>query len=145
MQNSQRMKMRINHSKKRILAIDDEVNFLLVYASVLRNFYAVQGVQNNDLAFNLLRKRHFTLIISDVKRPGGNGIELLQHLIDHPALLPRKIFFCSGWMRKSLQDVKRVMEQPNDLLVGMMSKPFKVHQLRRNIVKMLNGVPAYDI
>jgi len=139
------MKMRINHSKKRILAIDDEENFLLFYTLVLRNFYAVQGVQNNDPALSLLRKRHFTLIISDIKRPGGDGIQLLQHLIDHPAMLPRKILFCSAWAWKSVEDVKRIINQPNDLLVGMMSKPFKAFQLRRNIIKMLNGVPPYDI
>ncbi|NIS69568.1 MAG: response regulator [Proteobacteria bacterium] len=137
--------MNIHPPKKRILAIDDEVNFLWFYRFVLRNFYAIQGVQNNALAFNLLRKRHFSLIISDVKRPGGDGLELLQHVLDHPEVFPRKILFCSGWMYKSVGDVRRVLRRPHDLLVGMMSKPFKAQQLRRNIIKMLNGVSPCDV
>ena len=137
--------MTIYLPKKRILAIDDEVNFLFFYRLVLRNFYAVQGVQNNALAFNLLRKRHFALVISDVKRPGGDGIELLRHVMDHPEVFPRKILFCSGWMYRSVEDVRIVLRGPHDLLVGMMSKPFKSGQLRRNIIKMLNGVAPCDI
>lgn len=130
---------------KAIMAIDDEKDFLYFYRKVLANFYHVWTVENNELAINLLRKNHFHLIISDIKRPGGDGIDLLQFLIDHPELLPRKILFCSAWGVKSPEDVKGVMEQPNDLLVGMMRKPFKASQLRESIIKMLNGVPAYDI
>jgi len=137
--------MSIHFPKKRILTIDDEVDSLLFYRFALRDFYAVQGVQNNAQALNLLRKRHFSLIISDVKRAGGDGIELLLHVMDHPEVFPRKILFCSVWMYRSVGDLKQVLRRPHDLLVGMMSKPFKAHQLRRNIIKMLNGVAPCDI
>ena len=131
--------------RNKILAIDDEKNMRLCYHSILRDFYDVRTARNNETAMGLLQESHFQLIISDIARPGGSGIELLQYLIDHPALLPRKILFISGFMRESLKDVKRVLEKPNDLLVGTMSKPFERYQLRRNIIKMLNGIRPCDI
>jgi DNA-binding NtrC family response regulator len=131
--------------KNKILTIDDEKNMRRFYKFILRDFYDVRTARNNETAMDLLQKSQFQLIISDMARPGGGGIELLQHLIDHPALLPRKILFCSGWLWGSLEDVQRVLRHHSDLLVGMMSKPFEMYQLRRNIIKMLNGIPPFDI
>ena len=133
------------HLPKKILAIDDERAMRHYYIYLLKDFYEVMAVPTNELAIDLLRKGHFDIIISDMYRPGGGGIDLLQFLIDNPEM-PRKVLFVSGYMWDSMNEVQTVLAYArNDLLVGMMSKPFHVDKLRQNIVKMLNGIAPCDV
>ncbi len=76
----------------RILIVDDDVEILDFYQAALRkNDYRIETAQDGKEAAELLRKRQFDLIVSDVSMPGMDGIQLLRAIreidLDIPVVL----------------------------------------------------------
>lgn len=75
-----------------VLIVDDEVPLLRAYASVLRQAgYVVETAEDGDLARDLVAKRSFDVIVSDITMPGMDGIALLRAVrefdLDVPVVL----------------------------------------------------------
>jgi CheY-like chemotaxis protein len=65
--------------KKQVLIVDDEVDLREMLALELKNYQtAVFEAKNGLEAFELIKKENIDLVISDIRMPGGNGIEFLK-------------------------------------------------------------------
>lgn len=87
-----------------ILVVEDEPDLLEIIIDSLTNRGAlVLGVENGRLAFALLKERPFDVVLSDVRMPGGDGVELLKNINSELPLKP-KLFLYSGF--SDLTDVE---------------------------------------
>jgi len=67
---------------KKILVVEDEKALCLLYEEELqRAGYAVTAVSDADAALEEIGKGSFDLIITDIRMPGKNGIELITHIM----------------------------------------------------------------
>lgn len=67
--------------KLRILAVDDEVNFI----DLLKQYfeprgYEIDAVPSADEGLKLLRKRHHNIVLLDLKMAGLNGDEMMKEI-----------------------------------------------------------------
>ncbi|HSA94651.1 MAG TPA: response regulator [Acidobacteriota bacterium] len=68
--------------KKKILIVEDEKPLCLLYEEELsRAGYDVTAVMDADAALAALRERDFDLIVTDIRMPGKNGIELITEIM----------------------------------------------------------------
>lgn len=68
-------------SNRRGLVVDDEPEIL----DIIKTMFELQGclmecATNGQEAFEMTQKRHYDFVISDVRMPGGDGVELLKKL-----------------------------------------------------------------
>lgn len=68
-------------SGKRVLVVDDEP----AIRSILREEFedanaVVQEAENGQLAFSMLSKIEFDVVASDIRMPGGDGVQLLDRI-----------------------------------------------------------------
>lgn len=68
--------------KKRILVVEDERNLCLLYREELeRAGYKVVATTNARRALDLIRRGNFDLIITDLRMPGKDGLELMADIM----------------------------------------------------------------
>ena len=65
-----------NHQKNKLLVVDDNPEITDFLIAILQDNYQISKANNGEEAFNLLQKRSFDLLISDVMMPVMDGIEL---------------------------------------------------------------------
>jgi DNA-binding response OmpR family regulator len=67
---------------KKILVVEDEKALCLLYGEELgKAGYEVTTAYDADAALTELKKRKFDLIITDIRMPGKNGIELITEIM----------------------------------------------------------------
>lgn len=65
---------------KKILIVDDIFSIRLAIQDYLAPFYDVSTAGDAAEALDLLAREHFDVVLSDIRMPGMNGIELVQQL-----------------------------------------------------------------
>src|SRR5713101_1551618 len=74
---------------EKILVVDDEQSMTQFLGIVLRKeLYAVTTVKNGKDALERARAEDFDVVITDIKMPGIDGIQLLQGIKKHDPSLP---------------------------------------------------------
>ena len=75
---------------EKILFVDDEPNILQSIQRQLRNRFALQTAGSGDEALRILKEEGpFSVIVSDMRMPGMNGVELLSRVKDsYPETVP---------------------------------------------------------
>jgi len=67
---------------KKILLVEDEKPLCLLYEEELsREGYEITAVTNAEAALAALRTTAFDLIVTDIRMPGKNGIELITEIM----------------------------------------------------------------
>jgi len=68
--------------KQRILAVDDELHMLKLLERIIgeKTAYQIQTTNNALEVPPLLTRESFDIIITDLKMPGMDGIDLLKHI-----------------------------------------------------------------
>jgi signal transduction histidine kinase/FixJ family two-component response regulator len=67
--------------KMKILAVDDDVRVRRMLNEMLTSFgYECRTATNGKEALDVLKKGHFPILISDIRMPGMDGIELLKEI-----------------------------------------------------------------
>jgi DNA-binding response OmpR family regulator len=67
---------------KKILVVEDEKALCLLYGEELgKEGYDVTTADDADAALEELKKKKFDLIITDIRMPGKNGIELITQIM----------------------------------------------------------------
>lgn len=73
----------------RVLVVDDERNYLIVLEDLLvEDGYEVLTASSGDEAIEILRENIVDTVLSDIKMPGMNGIELLEKISEFDPDLP---------------------------------------------------------
>ncbi|UDQ99190.1 sigma-54 dependent transcriptional regulator [Lentisphaerota bacterium WC36G] len=67
-----------NTSKLRLLIVDDERNSRDVIARLLKRKYDVSTASNGLEGIEMIKKEHFDLVLSDIRMPEADGMELLS-------------------------------------------------------------------
>ncbi len=75
----------MNWSKKRILAVDDDVNILRVFRRILeKEGYTVETAETGKDALKKIKKTKFDVCLVDVRLPDMDGTELLLKIPNDP-------------------------------------------------------------
>jgi DNA-binding response OmpR family regulator len=68
--------------KKKILVVEDEKTLCLLYEEELsREGYDITAVTDAEAALAKLAQESFDLIVTDIRMPGKNGIELITQIM----------------------------------------------------------------
>jgi CheY-like chemotaxis protein len=69
---------------ERILVVDDELDMLMLLRMIIEDNsdYAVETTNNPSEALKILTEKDYDLVISDLKMPGMDGMELFDELKD---------------------------------------------------------------
>ena len=84
--------------------------------------------ENGQSAFSLLQKNDFDVVMSDVRMPGGDGVDLLRS-IDKSISVKPKIFLCSGYNDLAPSEADRLG------VIEMFSKPFNLNKMIKAMAK----------
>jgi DNA-binding NtrC family response regulator len=121
--------------RKKLLVVDDDQNFLVGFARLLRqqekNWELILSTSVFD-AFQKIRENSIDVIVSDVFMPGTDGMELLKFLKNgiHTSMIP--IIMISG---KNDAELKRQALKLGAL--DLLNKPFKLEVLLEYLVNSL--------
>ena len=75
----------MTEEKKRILVVDDDVNILRVFKSILeKEGYAVETAATGKDALEKIRNEKFNVCLVDVRLPDMDGTDLLLNMADTP-------------------------------------------------------------
>jgi DNA-binding NtrC family response regulator len=123
----------MNWKKKRILVVDDDVNILRVFKSILeKEGYIVETAETGTDALTKIQKAKFTVYLVDVNLPDMDGTDLLLKIPKDPKTIK---IIVTGF---STNDVgkKAADYGADDFLV----KPVKAEELIVTVREKLNTV-----
>lgn len=118
-------------SGKRILLVDDEDALRAAVAKILTSFGAiVQEAVDGKMAQNIIAVEELDLVISDIRMPECNGIELLHFVKRTKPNLP--VILTTGF-----GELKETKEAHELGAKGFIAKPFSREDLKRLIVDVV--------
>ncbi|MEW6186324.1 MAG: sigma-54 dependent transcriptional regulator [Thermodesulfobacteriota bacterium] len=121
-----------------ILIVDDEKNYLLVLKELLREAgYEVIIAQSASEAIKVFQETELDLVITDMKMPGMNGMELLDFLKEKDLHLPVIMMTAFGTVEKAVEAMKKgaydyiLKPFDNDLLIQAVAKGLALGRVMR--------------
>jgi DNA-binding response OmpR family regulator len=122
----------------RVLLVDDEQ---VVHASVRKVLskqgYVVEGAFTSEEALELLERREFDLVITDLMMPGMNGISLLQALQNKGIMVP--IIMITGY-----PTIRTAVQAMRLGACDYIAKPFTRKELLGPVSRLLRRLEAKD-
>lgn len=119
--------------KPRILVVDDEESIREFLDIMLKKEgYEVTCVEDGQKAIDILKKKSFDLVISDLQMPNVTGIELLQHTKEN---YPDLLFM----MITAFGTTETAVEAMKMGAYDYVTKPFKLDEVRLNIANALRS------
>jgi len=133
--------------KKRILVCDDEVNLRRVLGAILRREgHDVLGASNGEEALELLQQHEIHTVITDLRMPRMDGMELLRRMVQDFPDVPAIILTAHGSVDNAVAAVKigafDYIEKPfeQDQIQQVISTALRTNELRRSEIR-LAGAP----
>ena len=116
-----------------ILVVDDEEGLREGLRSLLEDEgYAVLCAEDGEKALEIVREAHIDLMLTDMRMPGMNGIDLLKRV--------RKIRKEIGVIiLTGYGEIESYIEAMNFGAIEYVSKPFKVNELKFIVNKILGN------
>jgi CheY-like chemotaxis protein len=119
------------HRGARILLVDDEPDFREVLSFLLiRKGYVVLTAKNGREALEVLHRTPVDAVISDIRMPGGDGIELLEKARQELDATP-VILLVTGFSELSTEDAYHKGAE------ALFSKPFAPSDLEETLDRLL--------
>ena len=117
----------------RILLVDDEKSLLLTLAANLElDGFDVTTAESGQHALELFEASHFDLVLSDIRMPGMNGVELFRAIRakrpDFPVIL-MTAFALEGMVKDAIAEG----------VFTVLPKPFEVSHVARALTTALNA------
>lgn len=144
--------------QKRILIVDDEKNIQLVLSAILNaGGHFTECANNGYEALEHIQSDHFDLIITDLKMPKMDGLELLKSIQEDQPDIPLIMISAHGTVQEAVEAMKNgafdYITKPFDkdhiletvekaLKAGMESRQHLPGQPTGEVEKMLNIVGA---
>ncbi len=124
---------------KRVLVVDDEAGIRLALSEVLKRCgHDVASAQNGDEALKMLQAGTFDLVISDIKMPVVDGMELMRRLNEEKSGPPVIIITAFGTVDTAVEAMKMGA-------VDFIQKPFSfedIEVLVRNVFQRMQNLPS---
>ena len=109
--------------KKRIMLIDNEEGLCRMMEAVLADSgYAVKGYTRSFEAVEEFKAGDWDLVVSDIKMPGMDGLEVLQRIKAKDPLVPVIMITAYATVETSIQALRRGA-------YDMVTKPFEPEEL----------------
>jgi two-component system response regulator PilR (NtrC family) len=119
--------------KSRILVVDDEESIREFLEIMLRKEgYEITLAEDGSKAIDVLKKKSFDMVISDLQMPHVTGMELLKHVRDS---YPDTVFMLITAFGTTESAVEAMKLGAYDYL----TKPFKIDEVRLNIANALKS------
>lgn len=120
-------------SKKKILIVDDEIESLLYYKTLLSEDYNVMGLSSGKAALDYLLKVVPDLIILDYQMPLFNGKQLLQIIRTMEKVKQVPVVFLTGTSNKEI-----ILACAEVEVEGVLSKNLTKEELLLRISEIVN-------
>jgi DNA-binding response OmpR family regulator len=128
---------RVYNRSSYILVVDDDDTLLKFFKIHLNKFFSrVIVVKNAQEAIETLRDKEIDLVISDIKMPRMDGIQLMKKVKNHDPSIP--VFLISGAMLD--EDQLAAVDTKAD---GYLKKPFSIDELHGFIDRGMQVRDAY--
>src|SRR6185437_11556700 len=119
--------------KSRILVVDDEESIREFLDIMLRKEgYDVSLAEDGQKAIDLLKKKAFDMVISDLQMPNVTGMELLKFAKDNYPDVRFLIITAFGTTESAVEAMKMGA-------YDYLTKPFKIDEVRINISNALRS------
>ncbi|MGZ3745305.1 MAG: sigma-54-dependent transcriptional regulator, partial [Pseudobdellovibrionaceae bacterium] len=119
--------------KSRILVVDDEESIREFLEIMLKKEgYEITLAEDGQKAKDLLAKKSFDMVISDLQMPHVTGIELLKHVKE---TAPEIVFM----MITAFGTAETAVEAMKMGAYDYITKPFKIDEVRLNIHNALRS------
>ena len=125
-------------NKRRVLVVDDEANMRRVLEIMLsRRGYRTLSAEDGRQALAMLQENPVDLVISDLRMPGMNGIELLRELRTQGNDLPLIIITAQGTIESAVEAMRLgacdYLLRPfdNEALDLAIGRVFAVHEMQQ--------------
>lgn len=129
---SETIMARDRDDRKRVLIVDDDEDQIDAIKHVLKDKYAVEGVNSGNGAIEKLYKEVYDLIICDVKMPGIDGDSVYEWIREHRPFMKRKILFSTGDVLGP--KAEKLMSRIGD---NYIIKPYNVDELLKKVEEIL--------
>ncbi|HEY3236979.1 MAG TPA: sigma-54 dependent transcriptional regulator, partial [Polyangiaceae bacterium] len=117
--------------QKQILVVDDEPNLRRVLSAQLaRDGYEVQTAEDGQEALGILRDHHIDLVITDLRMPKLDGMELLRRALELDSELPVVMITAHGTVDNAVEALKTGA-------FDYITKPFDQNEVRMVVKKAL--------
>ena len=94
----------VDLSKYTILVVDDDEDLRDLMISIFEmNGFTVVSADSGITAFELVKTTHINLVVSDMRMPGGNGLELLEKVRKYNPEIP-VVIFVTGFTDVSIKE-----------------------------------------
>jgi len=118
--------------KQVILIVDDEEGLREGLSKLLEGEgYAVIAAETGEEALQILQQSHIDLVLTDMRMPGMDGIELLKKIRERHGELG--VIILTGYGQ-----IESYIEAMNFGAIEYVSKPFKVNELKFIVNKVLS-------
>ena len=117
---------------QRILVIDDELDMLMLLRMIIEDNtdYEVETTNNPSEALKMVTQKDYDLVISDLKMPGMDGLELCDEVKDIKPDLPLIMITAYG----SLETADEAMKKG---VADFITKPFRKDSILFTINRVL--------
>ena len=114
-------------AREKVLVIDDEESVVRALSEFLATRgYDVQTAINSRQALGLLHEHKFTVVISDLRLPDMNGVELLEQVVESD---PETVFIIMTGYASVQSAVDAMKKGAYDYVV----KPFSLYELENTV------------
>jgi DNA-binding NtrC family response regulator len=123
----------------KVLIVDDELNMRLVLAALLKKEgYAITSAADGLEALQILKSNKMDVVVTDLKMPHLDGMELLRRITEQYPQVPVIIITAHGTVATAVEALKRgaldYITKPFELddLKNIISKAIKTRTLKEN-------------
>lgn len=117
---------------ERILVVDDELDMLMLLRMIIEDNtdYEVETTNNPSEALKMVMENDYDLVISDLKMPGMDGLELFDEVKEMDPDLPLIIITAYGSLETSAEAIKKGV-------ADFITKPFRKDSILFTINRVL--------
>lgn len=124
----------MGHVRGSILVVEDEKPLRENLLSLLKSLgYTVSGVGSVGEGVERLKEQKFELIVTDIKLPGGSGLELIEHVQKHSPEIMVVVITGYGTLDTAVQAMRMGAQD-------YIQKPFDFDLLRLTVERVLEKV-----
>ncbi|MEJ5377229.1 MAG: sigma-54 dependent transcriptional regulator [bacterium] len=119
--------------KARVLVVEDDPHMMNgLMATLNKEGHELKGARDVSEAMEELARNTYHLVLTDLKLPGGSGMQVLEEVKRRSELTPVIVITAYGTVEKAVEAMKAGA-------VDFIQKPFSPEELRAAVRRSLNG------